>query len=172
MVQRSRQPSESDGRAKGKTSTPAASPVAPSPTSRTPASSVSTPTNSSVLPECKTLVKEADKVLRAVGFSWGKGPSVRKHLAMGNMVCSVIATKGDSELQQKLMRAATTIKTARLLSVMIKTTRKSGRVKSLHGRCSTCLPDKRDTVTLRGKKLQKHILTDNLEFLHNRYVAE
>ena len=57
MVQRSRELSESDGKAQPKTSTPAASPVAPLPTYHNRASSASTPTDSSVLPEHTTMAK-------------------------------------------------------------------------------------------------------------------
>ena len=135
-----------------------------------------------------TPVKKADEMLRQNGMSSRKVRSLRKTLSLHHVFLKELASL-DLELKSRLLKSASCTKTARLLSRSLNISRKPSTKKAETQRSmsaaltkrhiqafmkspenATCLPGKRDVVTVKGKKLQKYILTDNLLPLWRRYI--
>ena len=177
-IQRSKQP--------GATSTPVTTPVT------SPVTSPVTGNHRWELPADATPVKEADQTLRDAGISPSKAGEVRKRLSMSNAMWGVLATKASIALRRSAVAAAARINSARRVAALLKTSRHTEKrdyaqtarkIASnvsrrhiaaflLEPNNSSCMPGKRDTVTVAGVKLQRYILNDTMYFLHQRYKQE
>lgn len=136
-----------------------------------------------------TPVKDADIMMRKEGVAPEKAKSIRKTLILHNTILKALR-KDKATISKRLVSAARS-KTARLLarslgicrktsqkkeetrrSVEMATNRK--RVEAFYKKVenATCLAGKRDTVKVKGRLLQKHILNDSLSILYEKYLLE
>ena len=137
-----------------------------------------------------TPVKQTDKLLRQAGITPKKARSVRKALLLHHSVLKEMKSV-NTTVRSRMLKSAGKTCTMRLLARSIRISRKpSMRKEETQRRISavltkqhiqafmkssensTCLPGKRDTVTVMGKKLQKYVLTENIRVLYRRYLQK